>query len=406
MKFDMFNELQSPRPWAPDHEGRLFDQIIAQAKAADRAGYGTWWQVEHNATPEFSYSSAPDLWLTAVALNTRRIRIGHSGIIARHRINHPMRAAARTATLDVMSNGRLDVGLAVSGAKEWATFGADMDTSAEEYQEMFEMLPRIWTEETFSWESPHIRIPRRQLTPRPVQKPHPPLWQTAGSPKSFRAAGRRGVGILALTILNPVSTMAGLLAEYEAGLAECVTPVGHLINRQKAVFTFVHVAESRRKAIDNGAALAALWYVIQGPKNFETPLSAYFSLFGGGVNPRSLGSDDYKRPTADPGVDPTVLAPEPGDNELVAIVKKMARGDAVSREEAHETLEAIDSVVIGDPDHCLEKFRRYQAIGTDRMMCMMQFGEIPHPAVLRSIALVAEHHMPACAAPLAAGATA
>jgi alkanesulfonate monooxygenase SsuD/methylene tetrahydromethanopterin reductase-like flavin-dependent oxidoreductase (luciferase family) len=398
MKFDMFNEIQSPRPWAENHERRVFEEIIEQARAADRMGFETWWQVEHNATPEFSYSSAPDLWMAAVALNTQRMRIGHSGIIARHRVNHPMRAAARTATLDIISNGRLDVGLAVSGAKEWATFGADMDTSAEEYQEMFEMLPRIWTEDDFSWDSPHIRIPRRTLTPKPVQKPHPPLWQTAGSPKSFRAAGRRGVGVLALTILNPVSTMGAMLAEYDAGLAECEKPVGHFANRQKAVFTFVHVAESRKKAIQNGAAKAALWYVVQGPRNFETPLRAYFALFGGGVNPRSTSSDEYKSPNPDPSHDPTILAPEPGDNAMVAIVKRMARGDDISNEEAHEILEQVDSVIIGDPDECLAKFRKYEAIATDRMMCMMQFGHIPHSEVLRSIALAGEHHIPAFAA--------
>ncbi len=397
MKFDMFNEIQSPRPWTADHERQVYEEIIEQAKAADASGFETWWQVEHNSTPEFSYSSAPDLWMAAVALNTKRMRIGHSGIIARHAVNHPMRAAARTATLDIISNGRLDVGLAVSGAKEWATFGADMSTSAAEYQEMFEMLPRIWTQDEFSWDSPHIRIPRRTLTPRPVQKPHPPLWQTAGSPASFRAAGRRGVGVLALTILNPVSTMGAVLAEYDAGLAECEEPVGHFANRQKAVFTFVHVAESRKQAIANGAAKAALWYVVQGPKNFETPLRAYFALFGGAsaVNPRSTGSDDYKTPSADPSHDPTVLTPEPGDNEMVAIVKRMARGDHISNDEADELLEQVDSVIIGDPDACLAKFRKYEAISTDRMMCMMQFGDIPHAEVLKSIALVGEHHIPA-----------
>jgi alkanesulfonate monooxygenase SsuD/methylene tetrahydromethanopterin reductase-like flavin-dependent oxidoreductase (luciferase family) len=395
MKFDMFYEVQLARPWPENHERALYRDTLEQARLADALCFETWWQVEHNATPEFSYSSAPDLWLAAVALNTRRMRIGHSGIIGRHRVNHPMRVAARTATLDIMSEGRLEVGLAVSGGKEWATFGADPATSAEEYQELFEMLPRMWTEDEFQWRSPHIAIPKRQITPHPVQRPHPPLWQTAGSPKSFRMAGRRGVGLLALTILNPVSSMEAMLREYEAGLAECAKPVGHFINRQKAVFTFVHVAESRKQAIENGAAWSALWYVLAGPKNFQVPLSGYFSLFRSAAHPNSRSSDQYKLDLiGEDGKDPTVLTPEEGDTPIIAVIKRMARGEHVSHEEAHELLEPIDSIVIGDPDHCAAKFDGYRRIGTDRMMCMMQFGRIPHEAVMTSMKLAGEHHLP------------
>lgn len=395
MKFDMFYEVQCAKPWRANHERLLYEETIEQARAADNAGFETWWQVEHNATPEFSYSSAPDLWMAAVALNTRRIRIGHSGIIGRHRINHPMRIAARTATLDIISEGRLEVGLAVSGGKEWATFGADPATSAEEYQELFEILPKIWTQEFFEWKSPYLTIPKRSITPRPLQKPHPPLWQTAGSPKSFRAAGRRGVGLLALTILNPVSSMDALLREYEAGLAECTAPVGHFLNSQKAVFTFVHVAETRQQAIDSGAAWSALWYVLAGPKNFQVPLSSYFALFRSAAHPNSQSSDQYKRDIiGDDGNDPTVLTPEPDDTPVITLIKRMARGEHVSNEEAHELLEQIDSIVIGDPAHCLEKLRKYETIGTDRMMCMMQYGRIPHEAVLRSIRLTAGELIP------------
>lgn len=395
MKFDMFYEVQTAKPFAPDHEKKLFEETIAQARAADAQGFDIWWQVEHNATPEFSYSSAPDLWLAAVALNTKRIRIGHSGIIARHRVNHPLRAAARTATLDILSNGRLEVGLAVSGGREWAGFGSDPKTSAAEYQEMFEILPKLWTEDEFRWESPHLTIPKRTLTPKPVQKPHPALWQTAGSPNSFRMAGKRGVGLLALTILNPVSSMKTLLDAYEAGLTECNKPVGHFANRQKAVFTFVHVAESRRKAIESGAAWSALWYVLMGPRSFQVPLDSYFSLFRSAAHPNSNSSDQYKQNLlGDDERDPTVLTPEPGDTPTIALVKRIAQGEHVSNEEAHELLEEIDSIVIGDPGHCAEKLRRYEEIGTDRMMCLMQFGRIPHEAILRSIELTGRHVLP------------
>jgi alkanesulfonate monooxygenase SsuD/methylene tetrahydromethanopterin reductase-like flavin-dependent oxidoreductase (luciferase family) len=396
MKFDMFYEIQHAPPFVPDHERVLFEETMEQARVSDRAGYEAWWQVEHNATPQFSYSSAPDLWLAAVALNTKRIRVGHAGIIARFAVNHPLRVGARTGTLDLLSNGRLECGLAVSGAREWLSYGAPLDNSAEEYQEFFEMLPKLWTEEFFQWGSKNIKIPRRAVVPKPIQKPHPPLWQTAGSPQSFRAAGRRGIGVLGLTIMNPIESMKNLLDEYEAGIAECKQPVGHFMNKQKAVFTFVHVAESRKKAIENGAAWSALWYVLMGPKSFQGPLSAYFNLFKMAAHPTSNSSSDYKqRILADGEPDPTNLEPEPDDIEVVSILKLMAKGEKVSFERAHECLEQIDSIVIGDPDECRAKFQKYADIGTDRMMCMMQFGSIPHKEVIRSIELCSEHMIPA-----------
>ena len=134
--------------------------------------------------------------------------------------------------------------------------------------------------------------------------------------------------------------------------------------------------------------------MLAGPKNFQVPLSAYFSLFRSAAHPNSQSSDQYKLDIiGDDGVDPTVLTPEDGDTPIITLIIRMARGEHVSNEEAHELLEQIDSIVIGDPDHCAAKFEGYRKIGTDRMMCMMQFGRIPHGAVMRSIELTAEHHL-------------
>lgn len=131
-----------------------------------------------------------------------------------------------------------------------------------------------------------------------------------------------------------------------------------------------------------------------GPKNFRVPLSSYFSLFRSAAHPNSQSSDQYKLDIiGEDGKDPTVLDPEQGDTPIIAVIKRMARGEHVSNEEAHELLEPIDSIVIGDPDHCTAKLDGYRRIGADRMMCMMQFGRIAHDAVMNSIRLTAEHHL-------------
>ena len=129
MKFDIFCEIQKAKPWPKDHEATLFRETLEQGEAADRAGFDTWWQVEHHAAEEFSYSSASALVLTALAGRTKRIHLGHAGVLAPFKINNPYQVAERAATLDLLSNGRVELGLAKSGGKEWETFGVSPETA-------------------------------------------------------------------------------------------------------------------------------------------------------------------------------------------------------------------------------------------------------------------------------------
>jgi alkanesulfonate monooxygenase SsuD/methylene tetrahydromethanopterin reductase-like flavin-dependent oxidoreductase (luciferase family) len=224
-----------------------------------------------------------------------------------------------------------------------------------------------------------------------VQQPHPRLWQTCGSPDSFYMAGELGVGALGTTLLSPVAFLGQMLKEHDRGLADCKTPAGKTINRQKGVFTFVHVAESRAQAIANGAAWSALWYVNAAPIVFKVPRRIWYDMIKQGLHPNS------PRDTAATQLDPHEIDIHPDDPEVVKLLKRMASGEEVSFEAAHEVLEPLDSVVIGDPAHCAEKLKGYEAIGADRIMCLMQFGSIPHEAVVRSFELAGTHLVPAFA---------
>ncbi|MBS0473501.1 MAG: LLM class flavin-dependent oxidoreductase [Proteobacteria bacterium] len=393
MKFDVFCEIQLPKPFPPDHERRLILDTIDQARQADKAGFEIWWQVEHHGAPEFSYSAAPELILTAIALKTEKLRVGHAGVLAPFKINGPLRVAERAATLDILSGGRFELGLAKSGGKEWETFGVDPETARDELREALIMIPKMWTQETFSWDSKVFQMPEREVVPRPVQTPHPRLWQTASSPDSFRMAGELGVGVLGTTLFSPVSFMKAMMDEYEKGFGQRQTQAGRFLNHQKGVFTFVHVAESRKEAIANGAAKAALWYVHAAPIAFKVPRSIWWDTIRAGLNPH-LARKSAKEIAALEGADPTSLEIAPDELPVIAVLKRMARGEEISNEEAHEVLEPLDSVIIGDPDHCAAKVRQYQSIGADRLMCLLQFGRIPHDAVMRSTALAGEHLLP------------
>lgn len=390
MKFDVFCEIQKAFPWNGGDEAGLFREILAQAKAAEAAGFETWWQVEHHGAPEFSYSSAPEVVLTAIAMTTTRLRVGHAGVLAPFNINAPLRVAERAATLDVLSGGRLELGLAKSGGKEWETFSVNPDTARDQVRDAMHMIPRMWTEKEFSWTSAEYHMPPREVVPKPVQQPHPRLWQTCGSPDSFYMAGEMGVGALGTTLLSPVAFLGQMLREHDRGLADCKMPAGKLVNPQKGCFTFVHLAESRAQAIANGAAWSALWYVNAAPVVFKVPRRVWYDMIKAGLHPNSA------RDTAALAErDPNETKIQPDDPPVVVVLKRMAMGETISNDEAHEVLEPLDCVVIGDPAHCVEKLRGYEAIGADRMMCLMQFGSIPHAAVLKSFELVGQHLLPA-----------
>lgn len=391
---DLFSELQKARAaWHGDAEQAVLDEALEQVKLADELGYGCWWTVEHHGATEFSYSSAPELVVTAFAQHTCRIRFGHAGILAPFAINHPLRVAERAAAMDRLSGGRLELGLARSGGTEWDTFGVDPETSRDQLEQALRMIPRMWTEKRFSWKSDLLEIPERDVVPKPLQDPHPPLWQTCTSPESFELAGRLGVGALATTLLSPLETLAELLSFHERGLSQCREPAGRSINPRRAVFTFMHVAESRDEAIASRAADQALWFVNAAPRVFQVPRSIWIDAIRGDLQ------------SSDPAATRSLAAPEepPRDDDLddpvpvIRLLNRQRAGIELDPVEVFEALEPLESVVIGDPDACLGKARGYAAIGVDRLMALMAFGALPQERVLSSIRLAAEHLLPALA---------
>jgi alkanesulfonate monooxygenase SsuD/methylene tetrahydromethanopterin reductase-like flavin-dependent oxidoreductase (luciferase family) len=386
MIFDLFNELQRPDAAS---ESAVFAGALEQAALADALGYGCWWSVEHHCTPGFSYSGAPELVNTAIAMRTERLRIGHAGVLTPFRINHPLRAAERIAVLDHLSGGRVEVGLARSGGAEWATFGVDPEQTLAELEEAARLMVTAWTEPSFTWRSERLDIPERSLVPSPLQQPHPALWQTVSTPISAQMAGALGMGILCTTLLSPVSILETMIAEHTAGLAAATDPVGRFTNQGRGVFTFVHCTETREEAIASRAAEAAMWYVNAAPKVFAVPRTIWTNLIRGNVS----SGRGRARGAADP--DQVQVDLDPDDpNPIIRLMNRQVLGMAIDPLEAYEALEDQDSVIIGDPDTCRRKIERFRAAGFDRLMCLMQFGGLDHERAMGSIRRVGEILLP------------
>jgi alkanesulfonate monooxygenase SsuD/methylene tetrahydromethanopterin reductase-like flavin-dependent oxidoreductase (luciferase family) len=339
--------------------------------------------VEHHCTPDFSYSSCPEMILQEVARATERLRVGHAGVLAPFEINHPLRAAERAALLDNLSGGRLELGLAKSGGKEWETFGVSEEQAAQDLVEATRLIPKAWTETPFSWSSKRWSVADRDVLPKPLQTPHPPLWHTCSSPPSFVRAGELGVGVLATTLFAPLEQLSEMMKGYRDAIAGCRDPAGATVNNQVGVFTFVHAAESDKAAIASGAPRAALWYVSSAPRVFNVPRDIFYSAIRGSTDPRSRGSiaalSAAEQPSADDLDDP---------NPVVALLKREFAGQEISNEEIFEVTRTLDSVVIGSVETCRRKMAGFRDIGVDRLMCLVQMGAVPQDQIIGSIARI------------------
>ncbi len=392
MILDIFSELQRAKPWGKPweegHERQVLLDAIAQARLADEQGFGCWWTVEHHGAPEFSYSSAPELILAILSQHTQRIRLGHSGVLAPFHINHPIRIAERAAWTDIASGGRLELGLARSGGTEWETFEIDPETARDQLVEALHMIPQMWMRDDFEWDGRFAKIPRRDVVPKPLQRPHPPLWQTSTSPESFFLAGSLGVGVLGTTLLTSLANLRALLDHYDCGLREA-KPVGAFVNAQRSIFTFTLCAETRKQAIESRAAEAVLWFINAAPSVFHVPRSVWIDAIRG-----EFSDTRPERTTALAQAEVHDALDFDDPVPVIALLNRQVAGEKIDPVEAFEVMETIESVVIGDIEACRKKMERYAEVGCDRLMCLMQMGGVAHETVMESIRIVGEELVP------------
>src|SRR5687767_13353327 len=238
MKFGLFYEISVPRPWTRETERTVYERCLEQVRLADELGFDQVWAVEHHFLEEYSHCSAPELFLTACAMLTKRIRVGHGIVVCVPQFNHPIRVAERCAVLDILSGGRLEVGTGRSATwTELGGFQADPDATKKTWDEYVRVLPKLWTNERFSYEGLAFSMPERAVLPKPVQKPHPPMWVAVTSPGTELDAADRGLGSLGLTF-GGFAEQEKRIAEYRRGIQLC-DPVGEFVNEQVNTVNFL-----------------------------------------------------------------------------------------------------------------------------------------------------------------------
>ncbi|MBI1197777.1 MAG: LLM class flavin-dependent oxidoreductase [Phenylobacterium sp.] len=357
MRFGVFYEHQLPKPWNEGDEARLFHEALEQVVLADRLGYDYAWEVEHHFLEEYSHSSAPEVFLAACAALTKTIRVGHGIRQVIPNYNHPARTAEGLATLDIVSNGRLDFGIGEGAtrlelggfaipAKEKRALALE---AAEQIANMLVMSPYP------GYEGRGFSFPCRNVVPKPMQKPHPPMWMACTNRDTIKIAAQNGIGALAFSFLDPEEAKTWADIYYGIIKSEECVPLGHAVNANLAMVSNFSVHHDRDEAIR------------RGQEGFEFFSYAVNALVAHDVYPgRSSLFADFQRSRA------------ASDDEIIA-ARKAARHNANG---------------IGTPDDIREHIEGFQAAGVDQVIFMQQAGRNRHDHICQSLELFAAEVMP------------
>ncbi len=339
MDIGTFLLLQSPSA-RPTQE--IFARAIEQAQAAEALGYRNAWLGEHHFST-YGYLSRPVQLATYIAAKTTRLRVGTAVIVVP--LHHPLLIAEEVATLDILSGGRLDVGLGRGYQRyEFERFGLKLDTGGERWNESIDILLKAFAGAPFTYEGKLFSIPETTIYPHPLQKPHPPIWITAQSPYAIEAAVRRGFNVLTGGFGVPVERLAEFGKIFARVVDETKPARQPLVGVQRAVYVTKDAADAR------DAAEQARW-------NMRVTLSL---------------RNNYERVENGKAI-PVPAPTEPTMDELLDRY-----------------------LVIGTPETCIRQIKRVQElVGISHFNCSFWIGDLNQARVLRSMELFAREVMPA-----------
>jgi len=339
MDIGIFLLMQSPSARSSQE---IFARGLEQAQAAEALGYRNVWLAEHHFST-YGYLSRPLQVATHIAAKTTKLRVGTAVVVVP--LHHPLVIAEEIATLDVLSGGRLDIGLGRGYQRyEFERLGLQLDSGGQRWDESIDVLLKAFEGSPFTYDGKLFKIPETSIFPQPLQKPHPPIWVTAQSPYSLEYAARRGFNVLT----GGFGVSFDRLAEFGQVLKKTFAEARHARQPTVGVQKACYVTKDKADARD--AAEHARW-------NMRVTLSL---------------RNNYER------VENGNAVPVPGKSEP----------------ELDELIE--NYLVIGTPDTCIRQIRRINdAVGISYFNCNFCFGDLDQARVLRSMELFAKEVMPA-----------
>lgn len=347
MKFGIFYEHQIPRPWTATSEYEHFQNALTQVEIADQCGYDYAWQVEHHFLEEYSHGSSPTAFLAAASQRTKDIRLGHG--VFQLTTNHPIRIAEQVANLDLLSGGRVDLGTGEgAGPTELHPFGARVREKRDIYEEGFRAMLPCFTSSDYGFEGKYWQWPNRNVLPKPLQLPHPPLWVACSNINTIMYAAKRGIGALGFQFATPEGAKAWVHKYYNIISSDEVEKLcNYDMNPNIAVVSGFMCADTDEEA----RAKAEGWT---------------FFVFCLEYN----GTHTY----------------EPGTVNLWEEYQEWRRSDKAQK--------TFETGLIGSPDTIRKKLREFEKAGIDQIILLNQSGKTSHEDICNSLKLFAEEVMP------------
>jgi len=357
MRFGVFYELQLPKPWTEDDERRLVHEALDQIELADKLGLDYAWAVEHHFLDEYSHCSAPESLLAAAAARTKNIKLGHGIRQVIPQYNHPSRSAETLSMLDLISNGRAQMGIGEGATRmELHGFGVPAKTKREASIEAAEQIANMMVMNPYpGFNGEHFSMPCRNVIPKPMQKPHPPMWMACSNRDTIKVAASLGLGALAFAFVDPDEAKHWADIYYGIIKSDQCVPIGHAVNANIAIVSSFSVHRDRTEAIR------------RGQENFEFFSYALGSLVTKDTVPgRTTLWDDYIQ----------------------------LRGDKTEQIVQTAAMDPEYSSGIGTPDDLIKHIHEFEAAGVDQLILMQQAGKNPHDQICESLNLFAEEVLP------------
>jgi len=358
MKFGTFYEHQLPRPWKEGDELRLFQEALDQVELADKLGLDYVWEVEHHFLEEYSHSSAPEVFLAACSQRTKNIRLGHGIKLMPPNYNHPARVAEAIANLDLVSNGRVEFGTGESSSlAELGGFNIPVNLKREQWQEALEQTCNMMVMDPYpGFEGKHFSMPCRNILPKPVQRPHPPLWVACSNRETIKLAAKLGIGALTFAFVDPEEAKMWVDDYYKILKNEC-TPIGHSINPNIAMVTSFGCHKNHDEAVKR---------MKEGFQFFSYGLGHHY-IFG--IN-------------------------KPGRTNIWEEFQKN-KVKTQGRSTIHQKTDSdIDTPGIGTPEELSNHLRKFEEAGVDQVTFIQQGGRNKHEHICEALELFASDVMP------------
>jgi alkanesulfonate monooxygenase SsuD/methylene tetrahydromethanopterin reductase-like flavin-dependent oxidoreductase (luciferase family)/putative sterol carrier protein len=370
VRFSLLYEHQLPRPWDAGAEHRLLQEALAQVELADRLGFDAVWAAEHHFLEEHAHSSAPSVFLAAASQRTKNIRLGFGVLPLAPGYQHPARVAEAAATLDLISDGRVELGTGEgSTGAELAGFGVDRASVRAQWGEAIATVAQMMVETPFAGaDGDHIKMPPRNVVPKPLQQPHPPLWVAATKRESIRLAAEQGIGALNFTFVDPEETKGWVDEYYDIITSDRCVPAGFAINPNIAVALPMMIHADEAEAIERGIDGAHFFAYARG----------YYEAFGEHEPGRTSIWDEFLARRDDAGLARSAIAADGAPLN----VKILNNGLASLRG------------AIGSPDQIRELIGRYEQAGVDELMLCVQTGKTTHNDIMEALELFAAEVMP------------